>query len=132
MPHADSRPRRIAISPYDVIWYTDSARGYLGRFDAATGKVSEYPFPGGAQSQPHGIALAKGAVWYSGSGVRPNTLVRLDSVSAKFQTWATPSGGGVVRNMKTTYDGNLVTAESGVDRVALVEIKIAHGPHARL
>ena len=123
LPHADSRPRRIAITPDDVIWYTDFARGYLGRFDPATGKASEYPSPGGPQSQPYGIALAKGAVWYSESGVRPNTLVRFDPVSAKFQTWAIPSGGGVVRNMMTTYDGNLVMAESGVDRVALVEIK---------
>ena len=28
---ADARPRRIAITQDDVIWYTDYARGYLGR-----------------------------------------------------------------------------------------------------
>ena len=43
--------------------------------------------------------------------------------TAAFQTWAIPSGGGVVRNMKTTVDGkNLVMACSGVNRVALVEV----------
>ena len=33
------------------------------------------------------------------------------------------SCGGVVRNMMPTRDGNLVTAESGINRVGLVEIK---------
>ena len=33
-----------------------------------------------------------------------------------------PSGGGVVRNMMPTRDGNLAIAESGVNRVALVSI----------
>ena len=55
--------------------------------------------------------------------MRPNTLVRFDPASEKFQTWIIPSGGGVVRNMMTNHDGNIVMAESGVDRIALVEIK---------
>ena len=123
LPHAESRPRRIAVTPDDIIWYTDYARGYLGRFDPKTGGSKEYASPGRPQSQPYGIAFAKGAVWYSKSGVQPNTLVRFDPVSEKFQTWIIPSGGGVVRNMTTDHDGNIVIAESGVDRVALVEIK---------
>ena len=51
------------------------------------------------------------------------TLVRFDPRTEKFQTWIIPAGGGVVRNMMTTRDGNLALAESGVNRVALVEIK---------
>jgi hypothetical protein len=31
LPHAGSRPRRIAITSDDVIWYSDYARGALGR-----------------------------------------------------------------------------------------------------
>ena len=59
-------------------------------------------------------------VWYSESSVRPNTLVRFDTESERFQTWV---GGGVVRNMMATSDGNLVLACSGVNRVALVEVE---------
>ena len=62
-------------------------------------------------------------MWYSESGVRPNTLVRFDPGTERFQTWTIPSGGGVVRNMMKTADGKLVMAESGVNRVALVEIQ---------
>ena len=57
------------------------------------------------------------------SGISPNTLVRFDPKTEKFQTWAIPSGGGVVRNMMRTKDGHLVLACSGVNRVALVDIK---------
>ncbi|MBV8964508.1 MAG: hypothetical protein JO068_06000 [Hyphomicrobiales bacterium] len=123
LPHADSRPRRIAITGDDIIWYTDYARGFLGRFDPASGKASEFLSPGGSRSQPYGIAVAKGAIWYSEAGVRPNTLVRFDPGKGEFQSWTIPAGGGVIRNMMTTHDGNLVLAESGVDTVALVEIK---------
>ena len=41
----------------------------------------------------------------------------------KFQTWKIPSGGGTVRNMMPTKDGNLALAESGENMVALVEVK---------
>ena len=37
--------------------------------------------------------------------------------------WEIPSGGGVVRNMMATQDGNLVLACSGVDRIALVDVQ---------
>jgi len=54
--------------------------------------------------------------------VKPNTLVRCDPTTEKFQSWAIPAGGGVVRNMMTTRDGNIVMAESALNIVALVTI----------
>jgi virginiamycin B lyase len=123
LPNAGARPRRIAIEPDDVMWYSDYARGYLGRFDPKTGSVTEFPSPGGPNSRPYGIVFLKGAIWYSESGVRPNTLVRFDPAAQRFQTWAIPSGGGVVRNMMVTRDGNIAMACSGVNRVGLVTVK---------
>ena len=66
-------------------------------------------------------------VWYSESAVKPNTLVRFDSKTETFQTWVIPAGGGVVRNMMATADGNLVMAESARNRVALVEVGTSAG-----
>ena len=126
LPNAASRPRRIALTPDDAVWYTDYPRGYLGRFDPATGEVREWLSPGGPRSQPYGIAAVGDVLWYTESGVKPNTLVRFDSRSQTFQTWAIPSGGGVVRHMMATREGNLVLACSGVNRVALVEIRQTH------
>ena len=117
-----ARPRRIAVTPDDAIWFTDHARGFLGRFDPRDGTVREWPSPGGAKSRPYGIAAVGPVIWYSESGVRPNTLVRYDPATGKFQSWAIPSGGGVVRHMMATPQGDLVLACSGVNRVALVEV----------
>jgi virginiamycin B lyase len=55
--------------------------------------------------------------------VNPNTVVRFDPKTETFQTWVIPSGGGVVRNMMATRDGNLVLACSGVNRIALVHVQ---------
>jgi virginiamycin B lyase len=123
LPHPESRPRRLTVTSDDVIWYSDYSRGYLGRLDPGTGGVREWPSPGGPKSQPYGIAAVGDIVWYSESRVSPNTLVRFDPRTEKFQTWIIPSGGGVVRNMMATPEGNLVLACSGVNRVALVEIR---------
>jgi virginiamycin B lyase len=76
LPAANARPRRIALAPDGTIYYTDYARGYLGHFDPASGKLlKEWASPGGTGSEPYGIAVTKeGEVWYSESGVKPNTL----------------------------------------------------------
>lgn len=84
--------------------------------------MTEWPSPGGADSRPYGIRAVGGIVWYSESGVSPNTLVRFDPRAERFQTWAIPSSGGVVRHMDATREGDPVLACSGVDRVALVTL----------
>jgi virginiamycin B lyase len=128
LPNEDSRPRRIAISPDDIIWYADYSRGYLGRLDPKTGQVTEWPSPSGPKSQPYGITYQGGAIWYVESAIKPNVLVRFDIRTSKFQSWIIPGGGGVVRNIKTTDDGrNIVMAESGVNKIALVEIGASVG-----
>jgi len=119
-----ARPRRIAVDQKDVVWYTDYARGFLGRLDVRTKDVKEFASPGGPRSQPYGISVTSdGAVWYSESGVQPNTLVRFDPAASGFQKWDIPSGGGVVRHMVTAPNGDLLLACSGVDKVARVRIR---------
>ena len=122
LPDTAARPRRIAVTPDDKVWYTDHARGYIGRFDPVTGATKEWASPGGRQSRPYGIANIGSVIWYSESGVRPNTLVRFDPATEKFQTWIIPEGGGIVRHMMATPEGNLVLALSGINRVGLVEV----------
>ncbi|HVW75165.1 MAG TPA: hypothetical protein VHC39_16125 [Rhizomicrobium sp.] len=122
LPNPQARPRRVAITPDDILWYTDYARGFLGRLDPKTGAVSEWPSPGGPRSQPYGITAVGDVIWYSESNTRPNSLVRFDTRTHQFQSWPIPSGGGVVRNMVHTPDGNLWLAESGLNRIAFVQV----------
>jgi virginiamycin B lyase len=118
-----ARPRRIAAGAGGFLYYTDMARGYLARLDPKSGLVKEWPSPGGAGSRPYGIAVrGDGTIWYSESGLEPNTLVVFDPVAETFAHWPIPSGGGVVRNIAAAPDGRLYLACSGVNKVAVVDI----------
>jgi virginiamycin B lyase len=122
LPDPASRPRRIALSG-DEVWYSDFSRGFLGRLNLATGAHKEWPSPSGPKSQPYGIVFAKGAIWYNESFAKPNTIVRFDPKTEKFQSWPIPGGGDIVRKMDVTPDGNPVMANSLTNQVGMVEIK---------
>ena len=122
LPDTASRPRRIAITPDDIVWYTDYSRGFLGRLDPRSGKVEEYASPSGPKSAPYGISAIKGVLWYSESEASPNTIVRFDPKTKKFQTWTIPGGGNIVRNTDVTPDGNWVLANSLTNEVTLVTV----------
>lgn len=122
LPDPGARPRRIAMTSDDIVWYTDYARGFLGRLDAATGKVIEWRSPSGPKSEPYGISAINDILWYSESGTTPNTVVRFDPKTEKFQSWTIPGGGNIVRNTSVTPDGNFVLANSLVNSVTLVTL----------
>ena len=106
----------------DIVWYADFSRGYLGRLDPATGKVTEWPSPSGPKSEPYGISAINDIIWYSESGTTPNTVVRFDPPTETFQSWAIPGGGNIVRNTSVTREGDFVLANSLVNAVTLVKI----------
>jgi len=119
-----ARVRRLTSNRNGFIYYTDFARGFVGQLDTKSGKVEEWASPGGAESRPYGIAATSdGMIWYSESGVEPNTLVVFDPEKKSFQKWPIPSGGGVVRHMVATPDGKLYLANSGVNKVAIAEVR---------
>ena len=117
-----ARPRRLAIAADDTVYFTDFKSGHLGVLDLSSGAVKLYPSPGGVESHPYGIAITPdGMVWYSESGVTPNTIIRFDPQTQSFARADIPSGGGVVRNMAATPDGRIYIACSGVDKVGVVQ-----------
>jgi virginiamycin B lyase len=123
LPNAAARPRRIAITSDDIVWYSDYSRGFLGRLNPATGEVKEWQSPSGPKSEPYGISAINDIIWYSESGSTPNTVVRFDPRTEKFQSWAIPGGGNIVRNTSVTREGDFVLANSLMNDVTLVSIK---------
>jgi virginiamycin B lyase len=117
-----ARPRRLAIAADDTVYFTDFKGGHLGWLNTTTRAVKMLPSPGGPDSNPYGIAITpNGLVWYSESGMHPNTIIEFDPGTGKFARANIPSGGGVVRNMAATSDGRIYIACSGVDKVGIVE-----------
>jgi virginiamycin B lyase len=121
LPEA-ARPRRLAIASDDQVYFTDYKSGHLGRLNPATGEVKMWPSPGGAEANPYGITITPdGTVWYSESGVKPNTIIKFDPATESFARANVPSGGGVIRNMAATSDGRIYLACSGVDKIGIVD-----------
>lgn len=123
IPNTASRIRRLDIASDGIVWYVNSTQGKVGRLNPATGEIKEWDSPSGAQSSPYALAVIDDKVWYNESGVRPDTLVRFDPATEKFQSWAIPSGVGIVRNMWVTKDGNLLIHQSSTNKIGLVTIK---------
>jgi virginiamycin B lyase len=122
LPDPRTRIRRMGVTSDDMIWYGNWATGKLGRLDPKTGAVTEWEGPSGPQSQPYGMTVIDDKIWYVESNTRPNNLVRFDPKTERFQTWPIPNGGGIVRHMMPTREGNIAMAMSGLNMVGIVEI----------
>lgn len=126
LPDPKTTVRRLDFASDGRIWYVNSSQGRLGHFDPNTGEVKEWPSPSGPKSHPYAIAVVDDIVWYNESGKRPDTLVRFDPATERFQSWAIPSGdiyAGIVRHMRPTREGNLLIHQSSTNRIILVTLK---------
>lgn len=123
IPDERSRVRRLGLDSQGMVWYVNSTRGRIGRLNPRDGAIQEWDSPSGPDSHPYALAVIDDVIWYNESGKRPDALVRFDPETEEFQSWAIPSGVGIVRNMWVTRDGNLLIHQSSSNRVGLVEIQ---------
>jgi virginiamycin B lyase len=122
LPDPGSRSRRLAITSDDMIWFVNSALGRLGRLNPKTGEIKECPSPSGPRSHPYAIEVIDDVIWYNESRQRPDALVRFDPKTERFQSWAVPSGVGIIRHMRKTPDGNLAIHQTSTNRIGLAII----------
>lgn len=118
-PTPETTIRRLALTSDDMVWYVDSSRGYLGRLNPETGEIKTWPSPSGPKSHPYAIEVVDDIVWYNESNQRPDALVRFDPKTETFQSWAIPSGIGIIRHMNATPDGNIAIHQSSTNTVGL-------------
>ena len=123
LPNPQTRVRRLDLDSHGNIWYVNSSLGKLGRLVPKTGEVTEWDSPSGPKAHPYAIAVINDVVWYNESGMRPDSLVRFDPKEESFQSWAIPSGVGIIRHVWVTKAGNLLTHQSSTNQVGLVKIR---------
>jgi virginiamycin B lyase len=101
LPRTGARPRRIEATSDGMIWYVDYTQGYLGRYDPDDGDFKEWAMPGGAGSQPYGMAVdARDRIWFVEVGPQPNRFIGFDpEIKSFFSITEIKSGGGAVRHM---------------------------------
>jgi virginiamycin B lyase len=129
LPNDRARPRRIAITPDDVIWYGDYTRGYLGRLDPKTGKVEEYLLPSGGGSLPYAMASDdRGRIWVAETGPQPNKLVAFDPAKKSFTESITIAAdkANTIRHM--TFDRATRQIWFGGDANMIGRVKVAPEP----
>jgi virginiamycin B lyase len=119
LPNTATRPRRIVVSNDGLVYYTDFARGYLGRYDPTTQQHREWR---ASASQPYGIWTGSdGRIWFHASA--SSLMVAFDPRTEQMQTVTIPTAGCVVRHM--TWDpsrGRLWLALSGTRRIGKIEL----------
>ena len=123
VPDLDTRIRRLGIDSKGIIWFVNSSKGRIGRLDPATGDIKEWESPSGPRSHPYSLAVINDKIWYNESAMRPDALVRFDPETESFQSWAIPSGVGIIRHVWVTRENKLLIHQSSSNRVGLVTIK---------
>lgn len=123
VPDPDTRIRRLGIDSKGVIWFVNSSKGRIGRLDPATGEIKEWESPSGPRSHPYSLAVINDKIWYNESAMRPDALVRFDPETESFQSWAIPSGVGIIRHVWVTRENKLLIHQSSSNRIGLVTIK---------
>ena len=126
-----ARPRRIAITADDQIWWGDYSRGYLGHLDPKTGAMQEWPMPGGGASLPYGMTSDdRDHVWLAQTGgtTTPASLVAFDT---RTKTWGAPipvgnPGPNTIRHM--TFDPATRLIWFGTDQGAIGRVTVPPVP----
>lgn len=127
LPAANARPRRIAITSGDQIYWGDYTRGFLGHLDPRTGRMQEWALPGGAASLPYGMATDdRDMIWVAQGGRAnvPAMLVAFDPAAKKFVAEVpvgTP-GPNTIRHM--TFDPTTRQIWFGTDQGAVGRVTI--------
>lgn len=123
VPDPRTRIRRLGIDSEGMVWFVNSSLGRIGVLNPETGAVKQWDSPSGPTSHPYSLAVINDKIWYNESGMRPDALVRFDPETESFQSWAIPSGVGIIRHTWVTRDGDLLIHQSSSNRVGRVRIR---------
>jgi streptogramin lyase len=94
VPTKGAPPHDPAVGPDGALWFTEQMANKLGRLDPTTGAVKMWVSPAGHDSGPYGIAISTDRmVWYSESGVKPNTIIQFNPKTGNFARAIIPPVG---------------------------------------
>ena len=123
VPDERTRIRRLDIDSKGDVWFVNSSLGKIGKLVIETGEITQWDSPSGERSHPYSMTVIDDIIWYNESGMRPDALVRFDPLTETFQSWAMPSGIGIIRHTWKTRDGDLLIHQSSSNRVGRVRIE---------
>ena len=126
LPTERARPYGIKEDSKGMIGIAYRGANKIARVNPDSWEIHEYETP--EPDAPQGTYIRRLAIasddiiWYNESRQRPDALIRFDPKTEEFQSWAIPSGIGIIRHMRATPEGNLVIHQSSTNTVGLVMI----------
>jgi virginiamycin B lyase len=127
IPNDSARPRRIAVTSDDQIYWGDYTRGFLGHLDPATGKMQEWRMPAGRASLPYGMTTDdRDVIWIAQNGLSnvKATLVGFDHKAKRFVA-EIPIGEASTNTIRhMTFDKHTRQIWFGTDQGSIGRIKV--------
>jgi virginiamycin B lyase len=92
LPQAHIQPHDVIMDSKGNLWYSDFGQQFLGKMDAVTGKVTQYPIPISKPDWPVGSLDLEvdrdDNVWVG--NMYQASIVRFDQKTEKFKVWSIP------------------------------------------
>jgi virginiamycin B lyase len=92
LPDRLIQPHDVALDREGTVWYSDFGQMFLGKMDAKTGKVTQYPIPEVKKGYPVGtlnLEFDKDDNPWVGV-MYQSAIAKFDKKAETFQTWSTP------------------------------------------
>jgi virginiamycin B lyase len=92
LPNPLIEPHDVALDREGTVWYSDFGQMYLGKMDAKTGKVTQYPIPEVKKGFPVGtlnLEFDKDDNPWVGV-MYQSAIAKFDKKTETFKTWSTP------------------------------------------
>lgn len=127
LPNESARPRRIAITAGDQIFWGDYTRGFLGHLEPKSGRMQEWALPAGRAALPYAMATDdRDVIWVAqgGHSDTPATLVAFDPRTKSFvaEVPVGEPGPNTIRHM--TFDRATRQIWFGTDQGAIGRIAV--------
>jgi virginiamycin B lyase len=92
LPNPLIEPHDVMLDRQGTVWYSDFGQMFLGKMDAKTGKVTQYPIPETKKGYPVGtlnLEIDKDDNPWVGV-MYQSAIAKFDKKTETFQTWSTP------------------------------------------
>ncbi len=107
-----------------MLWYTGTARGYIGRYDPESRRIAHFPMPNAAAADPSTLAFEAGQrnIWFTAT--QSNIIGRLRLVSGVVDLVGVPTPHALPSGIAMAPDaGNPWSALFGTNKLATVDAR---------
>ena len=110
---------QVAADKDDNIWYGHVHGGFIGRYNAKTASIQDWPMPI-SDSSAYGMALDnEGSVWFAGWG--RNVVLKFDPKTFRFSEYFTTTVPSGVRRLGVDQDDNVWFSENSGEGIGVIE-----------